>query len=268
MGALRQLGSGIIYGLVSVMLVVGGLSLALAESYTAPPPAPTSSLPIVPETLTPTLAGPTSLPTSTPQPTSTPLPPTNCPPPPGWVRIYVEPYDTVESLAFRFRVWPYQLVQANCLLTNSLAPGFAIYVPPPPPPPTAVPCGAPYGWIRNYIVRPGDTLYSIAVLFQTDVYELERANCNFSGYITAGSWLWVPNVPTATAAPSQTPTVIIINEFSTSTPLPTNTEIPTGTATFTPTATTTPTPTYTVTSLPSPTLTPTVTAFPTQTVTP
>ena len=41
MQVVRQIGSGIFYGLVSVMLVVGGLSLALAESYTARlPPRP------------------------------------------------------------------------------------------------------------------------------------------------------------------------------------------------------------------------------------
>ena len=66
MQAVRQMGSGILYGLVSVMLVVGGLSLALAESYTAPSPTPTASLPTVPQTLTSTQAGPTALPSSTP----------------------------------------------------------------------------------------------------------------------------------------------------------------------------------------------------------
>ena len=58
----RQIGSGIFYGLVSVLLVVGGLSLALAESYTSPSPTSTASPPIVPQTSTSTQAGSTALP--------------------------------------------------------------------------------------------------------------------------------------------------------------------------------------------------------------
>ena len=92
----RQIGSGIFYGLVSVLLVVGGLSLALAESYTSPSPTSTASPPIVPQTSTSTQAGPTALPSSTPSPTTTPLPPTNCPPPTGWILISVQPYDTLQ----------------------------------------------------------------------------------------------------------------------------------------------------------------------------
>ena len=114
------------------MLVVGGLSLALAESYTAPSPTPTTSLPTVPQTLTSTSSGPTALPSSTSTSTATPPPPTNCLPPAGWILISVQPYDTLESLAARSRVTPSQLAQANCLLTNNLEPGFNIYVPPPP----------------------------------------------------------------------------------------------------------------------------------------
>ena len=58
MQAAHQLGNGLLYGLVSVLLVVGGLSLALAESYTAPSPTPTTSLPTVSQILTSTPFGP------------------------------------------------------------------------------------------------------------------------------------------------------------------------------------------------------------------
>jgi LysM repeat protein len=197
MQVVRQIGSGIFYGLVSVMLVIGGLSLALAESYTSPSPTSTASLPIVPQTSTSTQAGPTALPSSTPSPTATPLPPTNCPPPAGWILISVQPYDTLESLAARFRVTPYQLAQANCLPTNNLEPGYNIYVPLPS---TALPvsCGAPFGWARAYLVQPGDTLYHIAVSTGTTFSELQSANCLFSTVITPGNLLWVPNVPIVT----------------------------------------------------------------------
>ena len=194
MRAVRQLGNGILYGLVSVIIVVGGLSLALAESYTAPSPTPTTSLPAVPQTLTPTQTGPTTSPSSTPTSTATPQPPNNCPPPAGWILISVQPYDTIQTLAERYRVAPAQLVQANCLLTNNLEPGFNIYVPPPPAS-QPISCGAPLGWMRAYVVRPGDTLYHIAALYRTSSFELQRANCLFTTVITPGNILWVPNIP-------------------------------------------------------------------------
>ena len=197
MQAVRQLGNGILYGLVSVLLVVGGLSLALAESYTAPSPTPTTSLPTVPQTLTSTPAGPTALPSSTPTSTATPLPPTNCPPLVGWILISVQPYDTLESLAARYRITPSQLAQANCLLTNNLEPGFNIYVPPSPAS-QPISCGAPLGWAQAYVVQPRDTLYHIAALYRTSVSELQSANCLFTTVITPGNLLWVPNVPMIT----------------------------------------------------------------------
>lgn len=277
MGAVRQMGSGIVYGLVSVMLVVGGLSLGLAESYTTPSPAPATSLPTISETLTSTPSGPTAYPSATFLPTATLLPPTNCPPPVGWILIAVNPYDTLESLAARFRVSPYQLAQANCLLTDNLAPGYTIYIPPPLPPqpplhplhplyplpplspPTqfVMPCRVPFGWVRAYVVQPGDTLYRIAGLFGISANELQQANCLPNPFITAGSWLWVPNVPTVT------PSVIIQLQFGTLTPTASQTQIPTYTPSFTPlppTATIAPTLTFT----PTPTYpTPTFTALPT-----
>ena len=266
MRAVRQMGCGIVYGLVSVLLVVGGLSLALAESYTTPSPASATSLPTISETLTSTPSGPTAYPSVTLLPTATLLPPTNCPPPAGWILIAVHPYDTLESLAARFRISPYQLAQANCLLTDNLAPGYAIYIPPPPlPPPTQffVPCGVPFGWVRAYVVQPGDTLYRIAGLFGISAADLQQANCLPNTFITAGNLLWVPNVPTVT------PSVIIQLKFGTLTPTASQTQIPTYTPSLTPlppTATIAPTLTFTPTPLPSSTPTypsPTFTALPT-----
>jgi len=235
MRVVRQLGSGLFYGLVSVLLVVGGLSLALAESYTAPSPAPTPSLPAVPQTLTSTQAGPTFLPSSTSSPTATPAPAANCRPPGGWILISVQPSETLEDLAARFRIAPYELARANCLFTDSLEPGFNIYVPPPPTSPP-ISCGAPYGWVRSYVVQPGDTLYHIAALYGTSIFQLQRANCLPATFLTPGDLLWVPNVPPLT------PSVIVILIFGTVTPAfspapPTATNSPAAipSSTFTPT---------------------------------
>jgi LysM repeat protein len=260
MQAVRQMGSGILYGLVSVLLVVGGLSLALAESYIAPSPTPIIGLPTVLQTLTSTQAGPAALPSSTSLPSATPLPPTNCPPPAGWILISVEPYDTVESLAGHFKVSPDQLAQANCLLTNNLEPGYNIYVPLPPSSANPVPntCSAPFGWVRAYVVRPGDSLHQIAALYGVSLFELQNANCLSTTYVSPGERLWVPIAPV-------TPSVIIINIFGTLTPTASQTQAPSNTPTLLqPTGTASSTATITLSPSPTvPSSTPTVTAFPT-----
>ncbi len=269
MQAVRQLGGGLIYGLVSVVLVVGGLSLALAEN--APPThlTPTSSLPAVPPTLTPTQSGSTEAPTWTPLPTQTPLPPTNCPPPPGWTLVSVQPGDTLENLAARYRTTAEQIRQSNCLLTSSLAVGYGIYVPyisPQAQPTTIILCGPFPGWVRNYIVQPGDHLYRIALQFGTTAADLQRANCiSNPSNISVGLQLWVPNVPTIT------PGITVIPEFVTQTEVPTEpltlTPLP-FTATVVPTSTSVPNSPTPVpnTSTPVPP-TATITVFPTETIT-
>lgn len=268
MQAARQLGGGLIYGLVSLILVVGGLSLALAE--TAPPAnlTPTSGLPAAPQTLTPTQPGPTEAATLTALPTQTPLPPTNCPPPPGWTLVSVQPGDTPENLAARYNTTAEQIVQSNCLLTSSLAVGYGIYVPytPPQSQPTAVIlCGPIPGWVRSYTVQPGDHLFRIAIQYGTTTANIQRANCITNpNNIPVGLRLWVPNVATIT------PGVTIIPEFGTLTPTGGETEVPTEPLTLTPLP-------YTMTAVPTATSVPatptsispsaTVTAFPTATAT-
>ena len=96
MQTLRQLGVGVIIAILSVILVIGGVFLSLAE--TLPPPStPTQIPPTFPEsfpTPTGTLETATVLPTETQTslPTLTPTlalalgSPTTCTPPSGWIR--------------------------------------------------------------------------------------------------------------------------------------------------------------------------------------
>ena len=260
----RQLGAGLIYALVSIILVIGGLSLSLAESFTVMQPTSTPTVPSLPGTLTPTMPGPTATVTATTLPTQTPLAPTNCPPPPGWIRVTVLPGDTIASLAYRYHITPDQLTQANCLPSSGLAPGYYLYVPPLPTQ-TAIPCGPFPGWVLGYVVQPGDTLFHIATQYGTTVNNLMLANCHFSNEIFAGQQLWVPNVPMIT------PGVTIIPTFTTPTysPTPTLTLLP-PTASIAPTLapSATQVPTSTSTPIPSDTPVPptaTITAFPTST---
>jgi LysM repeat protein len=270
MQAIKQLGGGLLLGLISLAVVVGGISLALAEGYVPQPalflasdtPGPDNLLPTSEIALTSFDFLLSPYPSDTPfatrelTATSTPIPPTNCPPPTGWVLIAVGQGETLEVIAARYQISVEALKQANCLVTTSLLPGYGLYVPPILTK-TSLPCGAPAGWIQ-YTVQTGDNLFHIGQLYGTTVSELQKANClGYSTTIYTGQKLWVPNVIPST--PIITATIINI-EFDTVTPMPSSTPVPTNTTTPTATATAVP---PTVTPSPSPTPSPTETPPPT-----
>ena len=254
---LRQLGGGVIIALVSVVLVIGGISLALAETLpsqaTPTPIAPTTSLEFPTATFT-AASILTETGTSTQTQTSTPfatetLFATNtlfvqvsCNPPSGWIRILTGSGDTVYSLAQRYKTTAESLGAANCLSSFDIPVGLALYVPPVPTV-TVIPCGPPAGYVKRHVVQSGDNLYRIALSYGITYPQLQRANCmGSSTTIYAGQLLWVPNIATRTPVPG----VTIIPDFptTTSTQIPTATDIP-------PTATFTPIPTATFTFTPS-----------------
>jgi len=218
MQTMRQLGVGLIVAIVSIVLVVGGIFLSLAE--TLPPPAtPTQIPPTFPESFpTPTTSTIFTL-TSfvdllTPSETASPTPlvsPTPCTPPVGWIRVTTGAGDTVYSLAQRYKTTAESLNAANCLTAAELPAGSALYVPPVPTV-TVIPCGPPAGWVKRHIVQPGDNLFRIALSYGITYPQLQRANCmGSSTTIYPGQRLWVPNVPT------RTPGVTIIPDFPTAT---------------------------------------------------
>lgn len=212
MQTVRQLGVGVIIAIVSVILVIGGIFLSLAE--TLPPPAATTQVPpTFPEsfpTPTGTLETATVIATETQTqlPTMTPSlalgSPTSCTPPSGWILVTARSGDTVYEVAERYKTTAENLNAANCLTAAELPAGLALYVPPVPTV-TVIPCGPPFGWVRNYIVKRGDTLFSIALSYNTTYPRLQRGNCmGSSTTIYAGQRLWVPNVPTRTPIPGIT----------------------------------------------------------------
>ena len=218
MQTMRQLGVGLIVAIVSIVLVVGGIFLSLAE--TLPPPGtPTQIPPTFPESFpTPTTSTIFTL-TSfvdllTPSETASPTPlvsPTPCTPPVGWIRVTTGAGDTVYSLAQRYKTTAESLNAANCLTAAELPAGSALYVPPVPTV-TVIPCGPPAGWVKRHIVQPGDNLFRIALSYGITYPQLQRANCmGSSTTIYPGQRLWVPNVPT------RTPGVTIIPDFPTAT---------------------------------------------------
>ena len=215
MQTVRQLGVGVIVAVVSVILVIGGVFLSLAETFPSaatptqiPPtfpesfPTPTSTTIGFPATDTETT---TALPTLTESATLTPVfSPTACMPPSGWIRVTTSSGDTVYSIAQRYKTTAENLNAANCLTSAELPAGVALYVPPVPTV-TVIPCGPPFGWVRGYTVRPGDTLFRIALAYNITYPQLQRANCmGSSTTIYTGQRLWVPNVPTRTPVPGVT----------------------------------------------------------------
>lgn len=255
---LRQLGVGIIIAIVSVIFVVGGILLALAETLPSPstptqiPPTLPLSFPTPTATISPVLSEtPTAAQTVTSSATNTLLVPTICTPPLGWIRISAVAGDTIYSIAQRYKTTAENLSAANCLLSADLPAGFALYVPPVPTV-TVIPCGPPVGWVKTHVVQPGDNLFRIALSYGVTYPQLQRANCmGSSTIIYAGQRLWVPNLPTRTPIPG----VTTIPDFPTSTN--TSPAIPT---TAEPSSTLPPTETSTFTVTPS--LTPTITDTP------
>jgi LysM repeat protein len=222
MQAWRQLGGGVIIGIFSAILVIGGIFLSLAENLPAAA-TPTQIPPTLPQSFpTPTVAQTetaiTTLPTTTltmgslpsatasiqPGASQTSLPPTACTPPSGWIRVTVSTSDTVYSLAQRYKTSAENLSAANCLTAVEVPAGFTLYVPSIPTV-TVIPCGPPAGWVRNYIVQPGDTLFRIALAYNITYPQLQRANCmGSSTTIYTGQRLWVPNIPRITVVPAVT----------------------------------------------------------------
>lgn len=271
MQPLREFSSGLLLGILSTAIVLGGFLLSMNESGQAVV-EPTATLEMVTATEFPTeppitktaqvtkttLAEETATGTPEPSPTATvtaPPPPTSCPPPAGWIAILVQPYDTLASLALTYKVTAAEIMQANCLVSDQLVTNSYVYVPLPPSA-TTVACGAPAGWV-NYLVQPGDTLFRISLLYRVSVNDLKRANCLVSDTIKSGTLLKVPNVATSTPqfVPSLTPT----NTLEPSVTSSPTTELPS------PTATNTTVPSETPTTPPPP---PTATIEPTATTAP
>lgn len=238
MKSLRKTFTGILTVFFTGIIVLGGIISGLVEGsingetinplYTLPPPNLTPLAENSPETEL------TSSPFFRDRTTPTPIP---CVPPDDWVEYTVLPGDSLEIISLNSGGSIEQIIQANCLLSDNLLPSTIIYIPPlvsllatftqssesslTPTMTQTLSCLRPVGWIE-YVIQPGDTLTSISLLFRISITILKDANCLNSDYITAGSTIWVPNVPTSTF--TFTPTsVFTITPTFTRTPYPTAT---------------------------------------------
>jgi LysM repeat protein len=266
MQGLRDFGNALVVALISIGLMIGALSISMVEfapaaapsatSNLLPSPAPLTATSTLPPTLIPTLGLESPTPSITPTFTTTATPPSSCQPPFGWIfQITVQAGDTLDSIAARYRISKEELRSANCLLSDNLIPGTKLYVPPAPTSTFAVCIPGAVGWVNNYIVRAGDTLYRIGYNHYTTLDLMKSVNCRSSDTIYPGDRLWVPNIATrtpfptglpgitgtpyptepltetaipftATTVPSSTPVPPTSTPVPTDTPLPTSTPIP------------------------------------------
>jgi LysM repeat protein len=242
MRMVRQVLPGLLIALVSILLILGGLTLSFAEGNTPVPAQTHTRTRQLSATFTTQFISPTT--PATPSPTPLPLTvtftpsssPTECPPPAGWVAYVVKSGDTLEGLVARYHTSTETFLQANCLVADIPEIGSTIFVPPLPTVTSEV-CGPPVGWVQ-YHVQPGDTLYHLSVEFGVTVQELQHANCmGTSTLLVVGKLLyvppWAPTPPTPTYPFyfTETPTWTVIVP-GTSTPTPTDTDTPTETPTL------------------------------------
>lgn len=276
---------GILAGAFSIMVILGGLSLANLEENIAQFTAPTATVLMNTPTQTtfltktplPTITATTEPATKTPPPSPTvtsiqllmtPTEVTKCTPPTGWTSITINPGEDLETIAQAYDIAIDELISANCLATDApLNPGMTIYIPPQPTPQTDVKCGPPSGWIL-YTVQRGDNLFRISLTYGVSISDLQFANCmGSSTLLITGQKIYVPNVPTRTANPTATKTKKP-KPKATSTPVPaTQTPFPTQTPTQTQNPPT-PTPSPQPSNTPLPTNSPTPTPIPLSTLTP
>ncbi|GAP14381.1 predicted glycosyl hydrolase [Longilinea arvoryzae] len=229
----RETFGGLLFALLSTVIVAGALILSFVEGSAAPslPPRATETpfeLPTylpVEVTLTPTANTPTITPT------------TACRLPAGWVEYVVQYGDDLGGLANDAGVTPEQLREANCLVSAELVAGTVLFVPQlaltktltPSPSPTSSKCGPPLGWIA-YRIQSSDTLFRISRIYGVSVPQLQFANCmGSSTFLRVGDLIYVPNVATRTPeftqtgtnAPTQASTLETIYPSSTLTSTPT-----------------------------------------------
>ncbi len=136
----------------------------------------------------PTPVPATGTPTPTPSPTlsPTPAPPTPTPQTlPQPITYTVQPGDTLNSLATRYGTTVQAIMQANGMMTYNLRVGSVIWIPA-----GSVPMAGPL----VHIVQPGETLNSIAKLYNTTAWAIMAANGMTNQTIWAYRALFIPAI--------------------------------------------------------------------------
>jgi LysM repeat protein len=169
---------------LSFVLLLCASALIAACGPTAPTPLLVES-PRPPERA-PTQARAMIQSTPTSAPTAYPTLAGGCIPPVGWKPYSIQSGDTLYALAQQSKTTTEEILSANCLASTPIQPGQIIYLPLTQCTPTS-----PEGW-GAYVVRGGDTLYSLATTRGTTVDEVKRVNCLISDSLRVGQNLYLP----------------------------------------------------------------------------
>jgi len=201
-----------------VMIVLGGFVISLNEAR-QPSAIGFPTLPVELALATPLPPLATAIPSLTFSPTIPATPtetaspsPTPCTPPTDWVEYQVQEGDKLRALARTLHIAPEELLAGNCADKLILEPGMTILIPPSGAP-TAAACNLATGWYP-YVVKLGDTLYSLARRIDSSVDIIITGNCLTSDRIYTGQVILLPKLPPV-SYPTATPTMK---------PLPTNTQ--------------------------------------------
>ena len=174
---------------------------AIAVAEASPPPTP---VPV----LTPQLETFPLQPIEWASPTPIPAPPTSIPPAPAGTIYTVRWGDTLFAIATRFGVTVEAIKSANGLSSDTIRVGQQLIIPSAPAP--SVPAPPPGGSTTIHIVQPGETLFRIALRYNTTVEAIAQANgISNPWFIYPGQQLTVPLGPTGSVPPSPRRTYVV-----------------------------------------------------------
>jgi hypothetical protein len=129
---------------------------------------------------------------------------TGCDPPQGWLRIAVEPGETLEDLATAVSLPVDAIRTANCEIEQVSA-GDEIYLPRRPQRSIFTPCGPPPGWTL-YLIPEGETWDGLAQQFNASATALQMANClDPAAALISGEKLYMPADPEEMPLMTSTP---------------------------------------------------------------
>jgi LysM repeat protein len=119
-----------------------------------------------------------------------------CNPPAGWSPYTVKRGDTLFALAKQVNLTPEELMRSNCLASSLIGVGDTVFLPMESCTPSP-----PEGW-GTYVVRNGDTLFSLATTRDTTVAEVKQVNCLVSDSLEIGRQLYLPPLEAVVPPPA------------------------------------------------------------------
>lgn len=218
MDSIRQIASGILLGLISIAIVIGGGILATSQNRSDQISSTSTQQGIIIPTEKNLAETPFQSSEGTSQNSLThlqDLPTIENSPSPTFTEL---PTLTQQITVNTYTPSPVIIPSIISMPTNTAIIYLTIK-------PTLQVCIAPTSWV-NYFVIVGDTLFSISYKYQVSIIELQQANClGTSENIFAGTYIKVPNVepifPYETSTPYLYPSNTPFYEYPSLTPVPT-----------------------------------------------